>query len=247
MQKLLFILSLIGSVPAAFSQTSIERQVFGTAGKAETIGSIDISYTIGECVVTTETTGSNILTQGFQQPEKFTSPDSIVYEKQNATCKDSKDGLIRIISVPNCTLSVLQNFFWSDGDTSRIRTNLPAGTYIANFVCLSAPLDTIRDTITIGLESEDPCVLKFYSGFTPNKDGGNDYWHIENIELFQPNSISVFNRWGDLVWTGENYDNNTVKWVGREYRKDIPLPDGTYFYVAKVQDIIYKGWVELTR
>ncbi len=245
MRKLFFI--FLFSISVVSAQTIIERQVYGSAGKSEILNGTDYSYTIGEVVVTTETIGSTILTQGFQQPERITSPDSIVYELQNASCKDAKDGLIRIVSLPNCTLSALQVFFWNDGDTSRIKTNLAPGEYIANFICLTNPLDTIRDTIYVGLESEEPCLLKFYSGFTPNKDGSNDYWHIENIEVFMPNNVNIFNRWGDLVFTGENYDNVNVKWDGKDNKKNLQLPDGTYFYVATVQDIVYKGWVELTR
>lgn len=224
---------------------NISRQVYGTAGQSVIIGGTDYSYTIGEPVVTTITAGSITLTQGFQQPERF-AIDSIIFEKQDASCKDASDGLIRIIGLPSCQ-PLLGRFFWEDGDTSRIKTNLPAGTYVANFICLSSPLDTIRVSITIGSESEEPCLLKFYSGFTPNKDGINDYWHIDNIEVFTPNTIQIYNRWGDMIWQGESYDNNEVRWDGNEFRNGLPVPDGTYFYVAKVKEQLYKGWVELTR
>jgi hypothetical protein len=39
----------------------------------------------------------------------------------------------------------------------------------------------------------------------------------------QPNRLSVFNRWGSLVFEKENYQND---WNGAN------LPDGTYYYIV---------------
>jgi hypothetical protein len=47
---------------------SIERQVIGAAGSFQTASWGSLSSTSGEAVVSTLTAGSNVLTQGFQQP-----------------------------------------------------------------------------------------------------------------------------------------------------------------------------------
>lgn len=52
----------------AFSQVQLERQVIGSAGTSASQGNIQLEYTVGEAVVTTESGGSIILTQGFNQP-----------------------------------------------------------------------------------------------------------------------------------------------------------------------------------
>ena len=98
----------------------------------------------------------------------------------------------------------------------------------------------------VGLDSDEPCELKFYTGITPNGDGINDIWIIDNIEQFPVNYIQIFNRWGQQVWDGNVYDNTEVVWKGNNSSGD-EMADGTYFYVALVRGKTYKGWVELTR
>ncbi|HRP58855.1 MAG TPA: gliding motility-associated C-terminal domain-containing protein, partial [Vicingus sp.] len=94
---------------------------------------------------------------------------------------------------------------------------------------------------------DEECKLKFYSGLTPNGDGDNDVWYVDNIENFPVNNVKIFNRWGDLVWEQENYSNEEDKiWKGTN-KNGKDLPDGTYFYIADVAGTFYKGWVEITR
>ncbi len=51
------------------AQVTIERQLIGSTGGSFVNGSIDMNFSVGETVVTTETSGSIILTQGFQQAD----------------------------------------------------------------------------------------------------------------------------------------------------------------------------------
>lgn len=66
--KKLIILFLIIAPVIAFSQ-SLDRQVIGSAGDYSTATGISLSFTVGEAVIETTTSGSIILTQGFQQPD----------------------------------------------------------------------------------------------------------------------------------------------------------------------------------
>ncbi|MBL4593541.1 MAG: gliding motility-associated C-terminal domain-containing protein, partial [Flavobacteriales bacterium] len=91
----------------------------------------------------------------------------------------------------------------------------------------------------------EDCTLKFYTGITPNGDGKNDIWIIDNIEMFPENTIRIFNRWGNQVFYETGYDNIERVWDGTG--DDGELTDATYFYVAEVAGKIYKGWVELTK
>ncbi len=99
------------------------------------------------------------------------------------------------------------------------------------------------DSVTINISTGK---LVIYSGITPNGDGNNDTWVIDNIDLYQTNSVTIFNRWGIEVWSGNNYNNSTVVWKGQNSSGQ-PLPDATYFYIVKVDSATYKGWVQLTR
>ena len=100
-----------------------------------------------------------------------------------------------------------------------------------------------QPTKSIQVVSSD---LTFYSGITPNGDGNNDVWEIDNIEFYPENTVQIFNRWGNEIWFGSGYDNNEVVWIGLD-KSGVQLTDGTYFYVVTISGNTTKGWIELTR
>ena len=68
-QPLLLICCLFLS-SISFAQTTLERQVIGSAGSYATSGDISVSATVGETATETAISGTLILTQGFQQPNQ---------------------------------------------------------------------------------------------------------------------------------------------------------------------------------
>jgi len=70
-----------------------------------------------------------------------------------------------------------------------------------------------------------------YTGFSPNGDNINDFFTIRNVEQLTNNELIIYNRWGNLVFTMNNYNNG---WNGSF--NNSPLPDGTYFYVFRPGD-----------
>ncbi len=88
--------------------------------------------------------------------------------------------------------------------------------------------------------------LGIYSGFTPNGDGTNDFWDIDDI-IFYPNAtVKVFDRWGKVVFSSVGYADNQ-RWDGKYKGKD--LQTGTYYYVIELKDGSepYKGPVTIVR
>jgi len=75
--------------------------------------------------------------------------------------------------------------------------------------------------------------IEVTSGFTPNGDGVNDQWIIDNIELFPSMVVHVYNRWGAEVFESQGY-NADVAWDGT-YEGSI-LPSGTYYYTIELND-----------
>ncbi|MEN9300042.1 MAG: hypothetical protein RLZZ429_2355, partial [Bacteroidota bacterium] len=84
--------------------------------------------------------------------------------------------------------------------------------------------------------------------FTPNGDGHNDFFDIKNIEQFPDNEVAVYNRWGNEVYKTKSYSrSNRFSGAG--------LPDGTYFYILKINHIggqnagieVVKGFVTIIR
>ncbi len=88
-------------------------------------------------------------------------------------------------------------------------------------------LDTLS-VIVHTVESLDETVV-FPEVITPNNDGVNDAWIIENIDLFPFNRVFVVNRWGDVVFEATPYNND---WSGTHKGK--LLPQGTYYYYVEL-------------
>lgn len=82
-----------------------------------------------------------------------------------------------------------------------------------------------------------------YNALSPNDDGLNDYFTIKGIEALPENSLKIYNRWGQEVFSAKPYLNN---WDGR--MKNHLLPDGTYYYYFdNGAGKVYKGFVYLQR
>lgn len=87
----------------------------------------------------------------------------------------------------------------------------------------------------------------YNNGITPNGDGMNDVFILcepcpgcdpcTNMELW------IYNRWGDLVFKDENYNNN---WTGLN-AEGKELPAGTYFYYATINRVERTGSITIIR
>jgi gliding motility-associated-like protein len=74
--------------------------------------------------------------------------------------------------------------------------------------------------------------IDVFTAISPNGDTRNDVFLIAHIEKFddtRENRVSIYNRWGDLVWDGRNYDNASILFIGKA-NNGSDLPAGTYFY-----------------
>ncbi len=70
------------------------------------------------------------------------------------------------------------------------------------------------------------------TGISPNGDGLNDYFVIENIQFLEPqNKVSIYTRWGDLIFDVDNYDSGIPeKRFNGVSNKGKDLTSGVYFY-----------------
>ncbi len=106
----------------------------------------------------------------------------------------------------------------------------------------------VMDTIKVTFSSQNECAIDVYNAFSPNDDGKNDFWYIDNLINYMPNTVYIYNRWGDVVQKIANYDNITTYWDGTGSNGNA-LPPNTYFYVVitDVADQSQAGWVQLVR
>jgi gliding motility-associated-like protein len=72
---------------------------------------------------------------------------------------------------------------------------------------------------------------------TPNGDGVNDLWNIADLtEVFSDNEVVIVNRWGDEVFRQKGYGTSQAKKWDGTYKGE-KLPDGTYYYIIKLNNI----------
>ncbi len=131
------------------------------------------------------------------------------------------------------------------------------GTYlssisIVNPVC--APREDIEYTLKVvsadGCKNEDDVFIKVVKDFivpntfTPNGDGINDLWKIENLNFYPNHRLEVFNRNGQKLFESTNYNGD---WNGSYKGK--PLPSGTYYYIIDLYGAraTKKGYVTIIR
>ncbi|MFY0675417.1 MAG: gliding motility-associated C-terminal domain-containing protein [Bacteroidia bacterium] len=139
-----------------------------------------------------------------------------------------------ICAAENTTLRVsgTTNYQWSTGESSNqivVKIDEPNTTEIFSVVGNDGTCES--DTLYINVTSQrcgEPYVLapKFFS---PNGDGINDYFVVKDIKRYN-NEIIIINKWGDIVYRRENYDN---RWNGMYNGQEVA--EDTYLYVIRVE------------
>ena len=169
---------------------------------------------------------------GCQQEAEFTidpiSNLQMSFITQNASCIDNIDGSAEVIVTGGYAPYV---YNWTNNNNQPTNNNLNSGIYgvtiIDNNGC------QYYEDVEV-LAANFSCI-KAYSAFSPNGDQNNDYWQIDNIELYPDALVEVFNRWGDRVYSTKRYVN---AWNGAfkgEY-KNKKLPSATYYYVITLNN-----------
>ncbi len=77
---------------------------------------------------------------------------------------------------------------------------------------------------------------------TPNGDGANDMLVLEGIENSPNNVLEIFNRYGVLVYSKANYQNDFNGQSNRKavVKKGTGLSSGIYFYIITMHDLRQK-------
>jgi len=162
----------------------------------------------------------------------ITQPDSIALlpDVRNDSCKAVNGS----ISVTVSGGSAPYRYLWSNNATGSEITGLQAGIYQLTVTDVNMCAKDISVTVT-----EDSCNgINIHDAITPNGDGINDVWIIEGLQDYPKNTVQVFDKWGNLLYEQNNYNND---WGGHGSNGAL-LPDGTYFYLVKLNaENIYGG------
>ncbi|HEY0029620.1 MAG TPA: gliding motility-associated C-terminal domain-containing protein [Bacteroidia bacterium] len=125
-----------------------------------------------------------------------------------------------------------------DNPTLPDPTASPVATTIYTLTGIDVNGCSDSDTMTVTVIMDYNVIIS--NVMTPNDDGYNDRWIIQNIENYPNTQVMVVNREGQQVFSSESYDNN---WDGQG------LPDGTYYYIIKFEnDVkIFKGAITILK
>lgn len=119
---------------------------------------------------------------------------------------------------------------------------------VSNGPCSSSE-SVVITYLSANLSPCKPNEIFIPEGFSPDEDGVNDKFVIYGLGG-KSASIKVFNRWGNLVYESDNYQNNwdgvcTTGWILTGER----LPEGTYYYLVQIEgeSDTRKGYLTLWR
>jgi len=121
------------------------------------------------------------------------------------------------------------SYLWDLGDGTSTTEESPmhiyadTGTYVVTLEAVS-DIDC-NDIITDTIRVLPPIIVP--NAISPNGDGVNDLWVIDQISEFPGHAIRVYSQWGALVYEDTDYQND---WDGEN------LPDATYFYVVDLPE-----------
>lgn len=136
------------------------------------------------------------------------------------------------INFTSTSVGTINTWTWSFGDGGVESGNLPTVTH--------AYTSTGFQSITLLVETNNGCLdsitkqiliidIVIPNVFTPNADNINDKFEIKGIELVDNCGLTVFNRWGKLVFESTSYKND---WDGEG------SADGTYYFIFTLPENI---------
>ena len=152
------------------------------------------------------------------------------------------------MAVDNCTLTSVTS-------THQPGMKFMEGQTIVTYTAQDAAGNMQTCDFTVMVEDNSPSIeeyLDVYKAFSPNGDGINDHWSIGKIEQYPENSVTVFDRWGSIIFQANEYNNENVVWDGTGNNSRLSggrvVPAGTYFYSITLNGIgSLNGFVELIK
>jgi len=117
-------------------------------------------------------------------------------------------------------------WYFGDGDSSALTNPTHAyneeGNYLITLIAIS-PYNC-NDTVYYSIEIKSD---NFFApnSFTPGEDGKNDLWHIIGLEDSEDFELTIFNRWGEIVFESTDPED---KWEGNH--NGTTCPSGVYVW-----------------
>jgi hypothetical protein len=198
-----------------------------TAGSASIV-----AYATGACINFTDT----VLVSFSHPPFAFTGPDTLISDGNGSGVTIPLSTTTGYTTTVHFTTTGTGNFSPNDSDVT--------GVYIPSAE------DYGLDSVVITVTATGPCgtttdyfVIEFTPFTVPNvftpfpsSPGYNDFFAIKNIP---PGSkLTVWDRWGLLVYTSEDYQND---WDAHGLEADV------FYYILETRQRNFHGWVRVFR
>ena len=157
------------------------------------------------------------------------------------------------------------NGTWIDDNTGALVGSIfspfgvPSGNYDLKYIINT---DGCQSFILKMNVSDEDCgivlgcgVVEVHNAFSPNGDGINEQFVIDNIEdtiCYPENTVEIYNRWGILVYETQGYNNTSKVFTGiSQGRTTISqssgLPSGTYFYILNYTSVDGNGNIQTNK
>ena len=160
----------------------------------------------------------------------------LIFEVTDPACQGESSGNIVAVA-SNGTAPY--SFVWNNGMLQAENNGVGAGTYE---VTVTDDNECETQGSVVVIDPTEPCFF-IPGGLSPNGDGTNETWSIGGLSQYPEAKVSVFNRWGQQVYTG---DYSTAAWDGTSNGNDLPTAD--YYYILDLGNgEKYNGVVTLKR
>ena len=195
----------------------------------------DVTLTDGNgCSATDNITVSVQSSSTVDAIDDIATTETDVLVNIDPSVNDTGDPLsINIITNPSNGIASVQ----SDGTIDYLPLNGYMGSDSIEYTICDVFCSAICDTAMIRISVSMDEGLSIPGGFSPNGDGTNEIFIIEGLDAYPENSLTIFNRWGDIIFTASPYNND---WSGQaEGARTITgteVVTGTYFYILKLDD-----------
>ncbi len=197
------------------------------------LGNAIISYTVTSpfgC----ETTVNRAITVNPLPNVTVTASPTVVLKGQNTQLNATVIG-----DVPSFAWSPAANIV-NPTQASTLARVTQNTTYTLTATSAQGCVRTSSVTVTV---KEDEIFVEPINVFTPNGDGVNDRFIINNIDQYPDNKLQLYDRAGKLIFEQKNYANTWDGTIGGKV-----LIKDTYFYIITIQGkIVKKGAITLVR
>jgi len=226
---------ILVTAPQGFEVTA-DNQTFSTTatiGQAGSITNVPVYIRLAAATPAGNYFGNIVLNTTGAADVTVSIPVSVV---TRAVLTVAAPDVTKIFGVPN-PVFIPQYQGFVNGDNESSLTTLPELTTIATTTSPEGKyaihvnggsshnyiINPVDGTLTI-IASESEIIIP--NAFTPNGDGVNDLWTIQKLSDFPKCLVSIYTRYGNLVYQSSGY---AKPWDGTSNGSQVPT--GTYYYV----------------